>query len=160
WDTHWPGVLGASIPNSLLHEAGFVKQLVPLEYPFLIPGDSIITKGHSQSAVPCRHASIGPCEKGRTYDLVDDGGLAVPPILPRQEGIPASPPRARSQQGFLAVVGDASKREVADRHDVKIAVLHRLVTPAVAERVKLFHISEPQRRLLGDPFPQARLQRP
>src|SRR5882672_854107 len=98
---------------------------------------------------------LGPVRQFGKDIALDHAGPRFPPVFPWEEAIP----RLKSRAGRpLRVVRRTSKREIADRGDMGIGVAGLGVPAAIAERIELLDVTQPQSRLFFHPGAQADLE--
>src|SRR5439155_9686812 len=97
----------------------------------------------------------GPLAQAWDDGVVEDRGTFLAPVLPRKKAVPRLESRAAALQGGRAL--HAGEREITDGNHVR-DVGRACVPPAVAERVKLLHITDAQPGLRLHPFAQADLE--
>src|SRR5260370_10884981 len=99
---------------------------------------------------------LGPSGQFGKNIALDDLGPGLPPVLPGEEAIPGLEGRARRRR---RIVGCARQGEITDRDHMGLGVARLGMPAAVAKRIELFDIAQPQAGLLFDPGAQPDLER-
>src|SRR5882724_2143445 len=153
---------GASVASRFLDQSRFVKQLITVEHALLVPmralGAEIQPDAILAAERPRRVGLLGLLSPVRQFGkdiALDHAGRRFPPVFPWEVAIPGLKSRARRP---LRVVGRTRKREIADRGDMGIGVAGQRVPAAIAERIELLDVTQPQSRLFFHPGAQADLE--
>ena len=126
---------------------------------FLVPSATVDTKtdpealGTLERRVAVRRTFDPAAQPG--FDLgAEDGRLAVAPILPGEELIPAPPVAA----GQRLVIGMAGERQIADRDRLRPTAAEAAMHGLLAEGEQLLDITERQAGLGRNPASQTRIE--
>ncbi len=153
------------VAGGLGDQVRLIQELVALQHPFLVPGRAV--QGEVQAGA--RPALLGlaassaprPALQRRADGVVEQGGAAAPPVLPREEPGPRRPGRVRR----LGLDRFGGEGQITHRdHPRRVRTLdrahvgHGRIAAAVAESIELLHIAEIEAGLLGHERPQRQFE--